>query len=105
MPGRSSKRKIRGKIVAASPRAAAAASTKAKGRFLSRDLALSIPIFRDLALVPDRNACYPESFSTREPKPASTSLSYDHTRCKSFPIAIRLQLPGLSFVADSRNGC
>jgi hypothetical protein len=34
-------------------------STKAKGRFLLRDLALSVPIFRDPVLVPDHNACYP----------------------------------------------
>jgi hypothetical protein len=33
--------------------------TKAKGRILLRDLALSVPIFRDPVLVPDHNACYP----------------------------------------------
>ena len=44
----------------------------------------------------------PESFGTHEPKPAFSSLFYDHTRCKSFPTAIHLQLPGPSFVADSR---
>ena len=63
-----------------------AARTKAKGRFLSRDLALSIPTFRDLVRVPDHNSCYPEAFDTREPKPASTSRSYDRPRCKSFPL-------------------
>jgi len=31
-----------------------------------------------------------------------TSLFYDPTRCKSFPSAIRFQLPGSSLVADSR---
>jgi hypothetical protein len=44
----------------------------------------------------------PESFGTHEPKPAFTSLFYDHTRCKSFSTAIPLQLPGPSLVADSR---
>jgi hypothetical protein len=32
---------------------------KAKGRFLLRDLALSVPIFGDPVLVPDHNACHP----------------------------------------------
>jgi hypothetical protein len=72
-----------------SPCMSPTAHTKAKGRFLSRDLALSIPIFRDPALVPDHNACYPESFGTHELTPAFTSLSNDRTRCKSFPTAIR----------------
>jgi hypothetical protein len=31
-----------------------------------------------------------------------TSLFYDPTRCKSFPSAVRFQLPGSSLVADSR---
>jgi len=44
----------------------------------------------------------PESFGTHELTPAFTSLFYDHPRCKNFPSAVRLQLPGLSFVADSR---
>jgi hypothetical protein len=33
---------------------------------------------------------------------ALTSLFYDHTRCKSFPTAVRFQLPGPSLVTDSR---
>jgi len=33
---------------------------KAKGRFLLRDLALSVPIFGDPVLVPDHSACHPE---------------------------------------------
>jgi hypothetical protein len=32
---------------------------KAKGRFLLRDLAPSVPIFGDPVLVPDHNACHP----------------------------------------------
>ena len=31
-----------------------------------------------------------------------TSLFYDPTRCKSFPSAVRFQLPGSSLVADTR---
>jgi hypothetical protein len=33
--------------------------TKAKGRTLLRELALSAPIFRDLVRVPDHNVCHP----------------------------------------------
>jgi hypothetical protein len=44
----------------------------------------------------------PESFGNHEPKPTFTSLFYDHTRCKNFPTAVRLQLPGSSLVADSQ---
>jgi hypothetical protein len=44
----------------------------------------------------------PESFSTHEPKPAFTSIFYDHTRCKNFPTAVHFQLPGPSLVAESR---
>jgi hypothetical protein len=76
--------------------------TKAKGRFLLRDLAPSVPIFGDPVLVPDHNASYRESFGTHEPKPAFTSLFYDDTRCKSFPTTAHFQLPGPSLVADSR---
>ena len=44
----------------------------------------------------------PESFGTHELTPAFASLFYDHTRCKNFPTAVRLQLPGPSLVAESR---
>jgi hypothetical protein len=44
---------------AAFPCASTTALTKAKGRFLSRDLAPSLPTFRDPVRVPDHNACYP----------------------------------------------
>jgi hypothetical protein len=76
---------------------------KAKGRFLLRDLALSVPIFGDPVLVPDHNACHPGI--VRHPRAttrAFTSLFHDHIRCKSFPTAVRFQLPGPSTVADSR---
>jgi len=58
---------------------------KAKGRFLLRDLALSVPIFGDPVLVPDHNACHPGI--VRHPRAtarAFTSLFHDHIRCKSF---------------------
>jgi hypothetical protein len=80
-------------------------SIKAKGRVLLRDLALSVPIFRDLVRVPDHNACYPESFGTHELTPVFTSLFYDHTRCKSLPTAVRLQLPGLSLLTILEDDC
>jgi hypothetical protein len=86
-----------------SPCAFSTTRTKAKGRFLSRDLALSIPTFRDPVRVPDHNACYPGII--RRPRATArvfASLFYDHTRCKSLPAAVRFQLPGLSLVADSR---
>jgi hypothetical protein len=44
----------------------------------------------------------PESFGTHEPKPALTSIFYDHNRCMNFPAAVHIQLPGPSLVADSR---
>jgi hypothetical protein len=44
----------------------------------------------------------PESFGTCRLQPTRPLLFFDHTRCKSFPIAIQLQLPGLSIVADTR---
>jgi hypothetical protein len=84
------------------PHARPAARTKAKGRFLSRDLALSVRFseiwfgFQITALVT------PESFGTYELTPVFTSLFHDHSRCKKLPTAIRLQLPGLSLVDDSR---
>ena len=78
-------------------------ATKAKGRVLLRDLALSIPIFRDLVRVPDHNACSPRNHAVpTNSASAFTSLSHDHTRCKSLLTAVLLQLPGSSLVADSR---
>jgi hypothetical protein len=42
------------------------APTKARGRFLLRDLAPSVPIFGDPVLVPDHDACHPGI--TRQPR-------------------------------------
>src|SRR5580704_12120791 len=76
-------------------------ATKAKGRFLSRDLALSVPIFGDPDRPPDHNVCYPEI--TQHPRAVarvSLALPRSHSPQKFFTV-IRLQLPGASIVADS----
>ena len=69
---------------AAYPRSSTAIGTKAKGRFLLRDLALSVPIFGDPGRLPDHNSCIPESLSTHEPKPAVSSLFHNTLAAKAF---------------------
>jgi hypothetical protein len=75
---------------------------KAKGRFLSRDLALSSDFSEIWFGFQITTLVTPESFGTHELTPAFTSLFYDHTRRKNFPTAVRFQLPGLNLVAESR---
>ena len=84
---------------AAYPRLSIAIGTKAKGRFLLRDLAL-VPIFGDPGQLPDHNSCIPESPSSHEPKPRFPRSSTTHSPQKLFhypqsPVAFA------SLVADS----
>jgi hypothetical protein len=79
------------------------APTKAKGRFLSRDLALSVPIFGDPVLVPDHNACYPGII--RHPR-AEARVFLTLLRSHSLQeLSDRRPSPvaGPSLVADSRS--
>jgi hypothetical protein len=75
---------------------------KRKGDF-SREISPSLFRFSEIRFgFQITTLVIPESLGTHELQPAFTSLFYDHTRCKSLPTAIRLQLPGPSLVADSR---
>jgi hypothetical protein len=75
---------------------------KRKGDF-SREISPSLIRFSEIRFGAQiTTLVIPESFGTHELLPAFSSLFYDYTRCKSFPTAVRFQLPGPSLVADSR---
>ena len=53
--------------------------TKAKGRFLSREIALPVRFFEALVRLPNHNIVIPKSFLTRELGPRFSSLFQDHS--------------------------
>jgi hypothetical protein len=78
------------------------ARTKAKGRFLLRDLALSIRLSETRFGFQIATLATVELCGTHERQPVLLPhSSRDYTRCESFPTTVRFQLPGLSLVADS----
>jgi hypothetical protein len=73
-----------------------------KGRFLLRDLALSIPIFGDPVRLPDHNFGFLRITWDLRTCARSPVALLDHCRRKNFLAVILFQLPGPSLVADSR---